>query len=76
MTCSRQVCTRPSSAPSRRDWRVVSVAHHPDRAFPLAPLLREAIVADRVSAERYDGRWSDVGTPERLAALEAALGCA
>lgn len=41
--------------------------------FPLAPLLRRAAACDEVSAERYDGRWSDVGTPERLAQLEAAL---
>ena len=38
----------------------------------LAPLLRTAMDAGRVSAERYDGRWADVGTPERLAQLNAA----
>lgn len=42
-------------------------------AFPLAPLLRRAIDAGRVSAERYDGLWSDVGTVERRKALEARL---
>lgn len=35
----------------------------------LAPLLRAAIQNARVSAEMYLGRWTDVGTPERLAAL-------
>ena len=35
----------------------------------LAPLLREAMKAGRVSAELYDGAWTDVGTPERLAQL-------
>jgi len=35
-------------------------------AFPLAPLLREAMGNGRVSAERYSGCWIDVGTPERL----------
>ena len=40
-------------------------------ALPLAPLLRRAMDAGRVSAERYDGRWTDVGTPERLAQLNA-----
>jgi len=36
---------------------------------PLAPLLRAAIAQGRVSAELYTGTWTDVGTPERLAAL-------
>jgi MurNAc alpha-1-phosphate uridylyltransferase len=40
--------------------------------FPLAPLLRVAAAAGRVSAERHDGVWSDVGTPERLQSLQAA----
>ncbi len=38
-------------------------------AAPLAPLLRRAMDAGRVSAEMYAGRWTDVGTPERLASL-------
>ena len=36
---------------------------------PLAPLLRRAMDNGRVSAEIYAGRWTDVGTPERLAEL-------
>ncbi|MDO5624656.1 MAG: nucleotidyltransferase family protein, partial [Pseudomonadota bacterium] len=40
-------------------------------AVPLAPLLRRAVAAGRVSAELYAGQWVDVGTPERLAALNA-----
>jgi MurNAc alpha-1-phosphate uridylyltransferase len=36
---------------------------------PLAPLLRAAMDAGQVSAERYTGRWTDVGTPERLEEL-------
>ncbi len=35
----------------------------------LAPLLRAAMAQGRVSAELYTGAWTDVGTPERLAAL-------
>ncbi len=37
--------------------------------FPLLPLLRSAIAAHRLSGERFDGAWTDVGTAERLAAL-------
>ena len=36
---------------------------------PLAPLLRCVMDAGRVSASLYGGRWTDVGTPERLAEL-------
>jgi MurNAc alpha-1-phosphate uridylyltransferase len=39
-------------------------------AFGLAALLREAARRGRVSAELHEGLWSDVGTPERLAALQ------
>lgn len=42
---------------------------------PLAPLLRQAMDAGQVSGERYTGLWCDVGTPQRLAALNARLGC-
>ncbi|WP_312756559.1 nucleotidyltransferase family protein [Pulveribacter sp.] len=38
-------------------------------AAPLAPLLRRAMDAGRVTAELYQGLWVDVGTPERLAQL-------
>lgn len=38
---------------------------------PLAPLLRNAMQRGHVSAELYTGRWTDVGTPERLAHLNA-----
>jgi MurNAc alpha-1-phosphate uridylyltransferase len=38
-------------------------------AAPLAPLLRAAMDAGQVSAELYTGRWTDVGTPERLEEL-------
>ena len=41
--------------------------------FPLAPLLREAMAAGRVSGEHHRGAWTDVGTPARLAALQARL---
>lgn len=40
-------------------------------AFPLAPLLRQAMGQGRVSGERYDGYWCDVGTPARLQQTQA-----
>jgi MurNAc alpha-1-phosphate uridylyltransferase len=42
----------------------------PAGAFPLWPLLRRAAQQGRVGGELYHGGWSDVGTPERLQALE------
>lgn len=36
---------------------------------PLAPILRLAMGDQKVSAEIYRGEWTDVGTPQRLAAL-------
>lgn len=48
-------------------------AHAPGR-FPLLEVLRPAIAAGRVSGEHYGGAWVDVGTPERLATLNARLG--
>lgn len=41
---------------------------------PLAPLLREAMEESRVAGLHHRGRWQDVGTPERLSALDRALG--
>ena len=38
----------------------------------LAPLLREAMADNRVTAEKYTGPWHDVGTPQRLQELNAA----
>ncbi len=40
-----------------------------DGAFPLKPVLLRSIAAGRCSGEWYDGLWEDVGTPERLSAL-------
>jgi len=44
-----------------------------DGVFKLAPLLRAAARAGRVSAEMYRGDWLDIGTPERLAELDCRL---
>jgi len=42
-------------------------------AFKLAPLLRQAMEAGRVSGVHHRGRWIDVGTHERLAEVERQL---
>jgi N-acetyl-alpha-D-muramate 1-phosphate uridylyltransferase len=39
----------------------------------LAPLLRAAMAGQHVSGELHPGRWVDVGTPQRLAELDAEL---
>ena len=39
----------------------------------LRPLLDEGIARRIISGERHHGRWVDVGTPERLAALDMEL---
>ena len=38
---------------------------------PLRPYLEAAIARRALGAERWNGGWTDVGTPERLAALNA-----
>lgn len=43
-------------------------------AFKLAPLLRQAMAAGRVTGEHYRGHWVDVGTLERLAEAERLIG--
>ena len=42
-------------------------------AFPLAPLLRQAMDAGQVSGEHYTGIWFDIGTPERLDAINRVV---
>ncbi len=58
-------------------WRAVigdtpGAAAQPPQ-FGLAPLLRHAMAKGRVSGQHHRGRWTDVGTPERLAQLDAQL---
>lgn len=45
----------------------------PGKKARLAPLLRTAIDDGRVSGEHFRGRWRDIGTPERLHALQQEL---
>jgi len=59
------------------DWRsvigaVAGTELAPPR-FKLAPLLYAAMDRGLIGGEHHRGRWTDVGTPERLAALDASL---
>ena len=59
------------------DWRdVIGGAAGADSTpprFKLAPLLYAAIAQGRVSGQHHPGSWTDVGTPQRLAQLDASL---
>jgi MurNAc alpha-1-phosphate uridylyltransferase len=59
------------------DWRAavgdVAGANETPPRFKLAPLLRAAIARGRVGGLHHRGDWTDVGTPQRLAELDAAL---
>jgi MurNAc alpha-1-phosphate uridylyltransferase len=45
----------------------------PGVSTKLAPLLSEKIGRSQVRGEHYRGMWFDIGTPQRLARLNAAL---
>ena len=45
----------------------------PGAKVALAPLLRKATAADRVTGEHYRGRWHDIGTADRLQTLDTEL---
>ncbi|HEY9036037.1 MAG TPA: nucleotidyltransferase family protein [Pseudomonadales bacterium] len=45
----------------------------PAGAFPLRDVLWSAMARRRVTGELYQGDWEDVGTPERLARLNARV---
>lgn len=50
-------------------WCDISPGNPEGVSAALAPLLRKAMHDRKVSASLYTGRWTDVGTPERLAQL-------
>jgi MurNAc alpha-1-phosphate uridylyltransferase len=52
-------------------WCDIPPGNPHGEAAPLAPLLRRAIAAGQVSAQLYAGAWADIGTPERLAQVDA-----
>ena len=54
-------------------YRAELFAERAEERFALAPILRDACRRGRVSGTHYRGEWWDVGTPERLAALDRRL---
>lgn len=49
------------------------INHAGPGTLKLAPFLRHAATEGRVSGEHYQGHWDDIGTPERLDALNIRL---
>ena len=50
-------------------WCTIAAGNPDGTKAALAPLLRAAMDLAQVSAELYTGRWTDVGTPQRLSQL-------
>ncbi len=80
LEAGRVTATPLTPHPSRLTFSGIGVYHRAlfartpaGEKAPLAPLLRLAIDAGRVSGERFAGRWVDVGTPERLHQLDQSL---
>lgn len=44
-----------------------------DGKYPLAPLIRRYIDSNEISGEVYQGKWIDIGTPQRLESLTKLL---
>jgi N-acetyl-alpha-D-muramate 1-phosphate uridylyltransferase len=70
-----------STGPDGRRWTYANIALARAEMFAgiapgthasLAPLLYAGMRERRIDAEIYDGRWENIGTPEQLAALNAA----
>ena len=55
------------------DPRIISQYPNQRDKFPLGEVLRYNIEQAKVTGEVYKGRWSDVGTPERLHLLNEQL---
>lgn len=51
-------------------YRPELFSNTPAGSRKLAPLLRQAISDHRVSGQKYEGFWMDIGTPERLQELD------
>ena len=44
-----------------------------DGKYPLAPMIRKCIDSNEISGEVYEGKWIDIGTPQRLQSLTDLL---
>jgi N-acetyl-alpha-D-muramate 1-phosphate uridylyltransferase len=71
----------PDAGPDGQRWTYANIALLRAEMFanvavgsvaPLAPLLYAGMRERRIAAEIYRGRWENIGTPEQLAALNAA----
>lgn len=87
LSATGQVLDLPKGDPDRRltfstlalykraffDSRITGIppGNPEGQAAALAPMLRAAMARRVVSGEVYTGRWTDVGTPDRLAQLNA-----
>jgi N-acetyl-alpha-D-muramate 1-phosphate uridylyltransferase len=79
LTAQGQLQLRATDAAGACTFSGIAV-YHPtffagvsERKYPLLPLLQQAIRARRASAELFVGQWQDIGTPERLRALDLSL---
>ena len=54
-------------------YRPELVAGHAPGKFSVVPSLRAAMATGRVSGQLHQGRWTDVGTPQRLSDLQRSL---
>jgi len=54
-------------------YRAGLVAAQQPGRFSIVPLLRAAMRDGRISGERFDGDWDDIGTPRRLEDLQRRI---
>lgn len=54
-------------------YRPELLAGHAPGEFSIVPILRAAMRAEKITGEHHRGVWNDIGTPQRLAELDARL---